>query len=299
MRPIRYLPVIAVASLLGACASQTSDVNVSEVRALPQMGNDFQRALHRDYVALAQIEIDEAHQHATNYYGTKARQAAANGKVLPTGMGERTIPAANVAELTAARANLMRVLDAGGATRATEPTARAQTQFDCWMEEQEEDFQPKDIALCRGGFLSALDQASGIVFAEIKPMPQPKVAEIPAPAPTPSPTLEVAAFTVYFDHNSSALDSKAWAINGDIAARIKETQATSVTVNGYTDRSGDREYNRLLAERRAATVADALEATGITPKIGAQSYGEDRSAMETSDDVRESLNRRVVITLRK
>ncbi len=295
MRPFKYLPVVAVASLLGACAMQPLDTNVSQVRALPQAGGDFQQALHRNYVALAQLEIDEAHPEATSYYDTKARQAAANLQVMPTKMDERSIPAPFVKELTEARAQMMRVLNAGGATRATEPTARAQTQFDCWMEEREENFQPEDIANCRVGFLNAIDEASRVVFAEVKPMPKPKVA-VKSP---PSPTLEVASFSIYFDHDSSTLNNNALAMKSDIAARIKETKATSVTVNGYTDRSGTREYNRLLAERRAATVADALEATGIKPTVGTQSFGEDRSAVQTPDDVREWHNRRVVVTLRK
>jgi len=190
----------------------------------------------------------------------------------------------------------MRVLDAGGAARAPLPTARAQVQFDCWMEEQEENFQPKDIALCRDSFLSAMDEASKVVFAAA-PMPAPKMAE--QPAPTPSPTLQVGMYTIYFDHDRSDLNTAALAVLQESAAGIKETHATSVTVNGYTDRSGNREYNRLLAERRAATVAAALEATGIKPTVGEQSYGEDRSAVETADDVRDWHNRRVLVTLRK
>ncbi len=146
MRLIKHLPIIAVASLLGACTmpGPVRDLDVAEVRALPQMGTDFQKALHHDYVALAQLEIDEKHPGATSYYDTKAREAAAGGKVMPTSMGDRTIPDENVQELSEARTNLMRILDAGGASRATEPSARAQTQFDCWMEEQEENFQPED-----------------------------------------------------------------------------------------------------------------------------------------------------------
>ncbi len=97
--------------------------------------------------------------------------------------------------------------------------------------------QPDDIALCRGGFLSAIDQAAGIVFAAAKPMPEPKIAEKPAPA-VPTPIIEVGSFTVYFGHNSSALDAKAATLSQDIADRIKATQATIVLVSWYTDRSG-------------------------------------------------------------
>ncbi|MGJ3261564.1 MAG: OmpA family protein [Rhodospirillales bacterium] len=298
MKQIRYLPVIAITSLLGACAAPAPlDLNVSQVRALQDQGDSFHVALHQGYATLAQSELDEADRRDADYFNSKARHAAANGNVLPTGMDERGIPTKHVSELTQARANLMRVLNAGGATRAPEQSARAQTQFDCWMQEQEENYQPEDIAACRAGFLSAMDQASSIVFAAITPppTPSPKVAAKPEPAKV----LEIATYTIYFDHDRSDLNSAAMSMNDEIAKRIKSSEATSVTVNGYTDRSGDREYNRLLAERRAATVSAALEQTGIKPMVGSQSFGEDRSAVQTADNVRETLNRRVIVTLRK
>lgn len=293
MKPIKYLPVIAVAALLGACAGPAPrDLDTAAVRGVPQLGNDFQKALSRDYVALAQIERDEAHPAATTYYNTKSRQAAAGKTVPPTSMNERSITAVKVAELTKARARLMSVIEAGGPTRAPSHTARAQSQFDCWMEEQEENFQHDDIEKCRNGFMAAIDQASNIVFAAAVPAPAPKVA-------APAPVMDIASYTIYFDHNSSELNNAAMMMNNEIAGHIKSTQATSVTVNGYTDRSGDKEYNRLLAERRAATVSSALEHTGIKPMVGSQSYGENRSAVKTADGVREEQNRRVVVTLRK
>jgi OOP family OmpA-OmpF porin len=281
--------------LLGACAGgQQPDENVSEVRALPQVGNEFQKSLHHEYVTLAQIELDEHHWFQTSTYNGKARRSAAGDIVLPTRMDERTISEENVPELTAARATLMRVLAADGATLAPKSSARAQTQFDCWIEEQEENIQSAHIALCRNGFQKAVDEASGIVFAAATPAPAATIAE------TVSPTItrEVVVYTFYFDHDSSALDVKSLALKNDIAARVKSMKATSVTVNGYTDRSGERAYNRLLAERRATVVSDALVTAGVKPAIGSISYGEDRSAVETADNVREGLNRRVIVTLK-
>ncbi|WNK01273.1 OmpA family protein [Thalassospiraceae bacterium LMO-JJ14] len=298
MKSIKYLSVIALASVLGACAAPTpQDLNVSQVRGLQDKGNEFHAALHRDYTALAQSELDEADRGDTDYFNTKARQAAANGNVLPTRMDERSIPSAYVNELAQARGNLMRALDAGAATRAPLPSARAQTQFDCWMQEQEENYQPDDIAACRKGFLTALNQTNAILAAVVKPMVQPKAAA--APAPAPKPLIEIATYTIYFDHNSSSLNSKALAMNNEIIAAIKNTKATSVTVNGYTDRSGTNAYNRQLAERRTATVTDAIVASGIKPKVGYQSFGETRSAVKTADDTQNWANRRVVVILQK
>ncbi len=298
MKTIKYLPVIALASVLGACAAPApQDLNVSEVRGLKATGNDFQAALHRDYTALAQSEIDEADRRDTDYFNTKARKAAANGNVLPTRMDERKIPAAYVKELSHARGNLMRALDADGATHAPSSSARAQTQFDCWMQEQEENYQPDDIAACRAGFLMALDQTNATLAAVQKPMP--KTAAAAAPAPTPALPVEIATYTIYFDHDSSSLNDKARTMNNEIIAAIKSKHATSVTVNGYTDRSGTDAYNRLLSERRTATVTDAIVASGIEPKVGYQSFGETRSAVNTDDATRHWENRRVVVVLQK
>lgn len=299
MKPIKYLPVIAFAAILGACASPAPrDLDTTAVRGVPQLGNDFQKALSSDYVALAQIELDEGHRDATTYFNTKSRHAAAGMIVLPTRMNERSITAIKVAELTDARAQLMRAIDAGGPSRAPTQTARAQTQFDCWMEEQEEnyDFQHADILKCKTGFLSAIEDVNNIVFAAVAPTPAPKKVAAPV---APTKLIDIATYTIYFDHNSATLNNAAVAMNNEIASRIKSTQATSVTVNGYTDRSGDVEYNRLLAERRAANVSSALEYTGIKPMVGSESFGENRSAVQTADNVREWHNRRVVVTLRK
>tara|TARA_R110001592_G_scaffold64194_4_gene197438 strand:- start:11531 stop:12406 length:876 start_codon:yes stop_codon:yes gene_type:complete len=288
MKPIRLLSIAALAGLLGACAGNVvQDWNIAEVRALPQQGNKFQQALHSDYVALAQIEHDEGHWDAVSYYDIKARQAAIGAKVLPTTMAERSNPAEHVKELTEGRAVLMRMLDAGGPDKAPVLAARAQTQFDCWIEELEENFQPGDIALCRNGFFAALSQASSVVFAAADPAPK-KV--------TPPPALAaISTYTVYFDHNSLVLSDVAMATNDEVIKRVKASGAKTVRVTGYTDTSGNHEYNSKLAERRANVVSNAIEMSGIKPIIDTQSYGEDRLAVQTGDNVREWQNRRVII----
>lgn len=289
MKKFRYLSAVAAVALLGACAG---DYDMAGARNATEQGNTFDRALHQDYSTLAQQEFDKEHWNSVGYYNAKARQAAAGATVLPTGMNERKIPATHVDELSAARAELMRVLDAGGRTKAPVPMSRAQTQFDCWAEQQEENFQYDEIALCRKRFTAALEQASDATFAAAPAVPATQAAAVPK-AETPIKS----TYTIYFAHDSDTLDVAALKMNRDIVDRIKSTNATSVMVNGYTDRSGDGVYNRRLAERRAATVANALEATGIKPRVGSESFGEDRSAVQTADDVRQWQNRRVVVTV--
>ena len=88
-------------------------------------------------------------------------------------MNARQIPTDKVRMLGKARARLMRALDNGGADIMPQPAARAQAMFDCWMQEQEENFQPEDIARCRHAMLADLEQL------EAKPV---VMAAAPAPA---------------------------------------------------------------------------------------------------------------------
>ena len=68
----------------------------------------------------------------------------------------------------------MAALTAGARDKAPIQAANAQVNFDCWMQEQEENFQPDDIARCRSGFTQALLGAE----AAVKPAP---MAKAPAP----------------------------------------------------------------------------------------------------------------------
>lgn len=289
MKPIRFCVLAVAASLLGACAGNAGkDWDTAEVRALPQRGDAFHQALHQEYVTRAEVERAEGHWDAVNYFDAKARKAAANQIVNPTTMAEREIPAPYVGELTQARASLIQALNSGGPVKAPTLTARAQLMFDCWMEEREENIQPADIAYCRNGFFTALNEVTSIINAAAPPA---------APMAQAAPYDPMSVFVMYFDHNRSDLNAEAKKVVADIVARMQSTNAKTIVFEGYTDRSGTREYNKLLAERRAAAVAAEVKGYGVQPTIAvsSQSFGEDRPAVQTGDDVREWHNRRALV----
>jgi peptidoglycan-associated lipoprotein len=67
-----------------------------------------------------------------------------------------------------------------------------------------------------------------------------------------------------------------------------------VRLEGHTDERGSREYNIGLGERRAQTVRRALLAQGVAEsQITTVSYGEERPAVEGSDEAAFAQNRRV------
>src|SRR3546814_19987842 len=87
----------------------------------------------------------------------------------------RDLPADKVDELSSARVRLMTAMSACAADEKPLDAAKAQANFDCWMEQQEENFQQQHIDACRDGYMTAM--------AELEAQPQTAMDPPPAPAP--------------------------------------------------------------------------------------------------------------------
>jgi peptidoglycan-associated lipoprotein len=102
---------------------------------------------------------------------------------------------------------------------------------------------------------------------------------------------------VFFDYNSSELDTDAQELLQDQVAWIKQYDA-SITIEGHCDERGTREYNLALGEKRAQSVKNYLVTMGVLPsKITTISYGKERPSVVGSNDGAWSQNRRSVTTV--
>ena len=72
-------------------------------------------------------------------------------------------------------------------------------------------------------------------------------------------------FTVFFNHNSNDISADQIEKLNRIAQRIIEMPYAKVILNGYTDSSGDANYNKMISESRAATVQAYLVGKGVDP----------------------------------
>jgi peptidoglycan-associated lipoprotein len=69
-----------------------------------------------------------------------------------------------------------------------------------------------------------------------------------------------------------------------------------VRLEGHTDERGSREYNLALGERRALSIRQILMLQGADmSQFQVTSFGEERPAVDGSDDYAWSQNRRVEI----
>lgn len=304
-------PLFFAAGLtLAAC----SGFQLDRARNLSPQGTPFDTALFSDYLDLSQTEFDEADFTDSDFFALRAIKSGTGGGVGPQGIDERRLPDKSIPELASARRKLVMVLGDTASEKAPEAAARAQVMFDCWLQEQEENIQPDDIAACRNRFFAALDKAEAAVKAAAPPPPpavpvepvQQDVAPPPEPPQPPPATVVVppparpgpVRVVILFDFDSAEVPNSAQEKIGNITTAVKERKRARVTVSGHTDRAGADGYNNRLAERRVEAVANALSQDGIADaRVSLRYFGETLLAVQTEDGVREPRNRRVVVTV--
>ena len=274
---MKFLNRLAVLGLTGALVAACSSIDLDATKKMPLSGDNFQKALFKEYVDLARSEDDQADSRSAVYYNTRAQMAAAGKDTGPQDMKDRKIPSGATADLAAARKKLTDALAAGAGKTAPEKAARAQAMFDCWMEQQEENDQPKDIAACRSAFEEAMKGLGGA-----------KAAQKPKPAKE---------FVIYFDFNKATLNEAATAVAYQVMAE-SISGYKSIMLTGHADTAGDKNYNRKLSEKRVNAVKNAFTEIGLDPaKTIVQFFGEDAPAEKTADGVKNEKNRRVTIVL--
>lgn len=276
-RNIGVATALCGAIALAGCAGG----QLSKAEQVVPEGPEFSQQLYTGYLDLARSEYNEGDYWDSDAFARRAKFAARGNAVAPEEIVARKLPAEHVGELTDARASLVSALDAGVAAKDPANAAKAQVMFDCWMQEQEENWQPDDIAACRDGYIAAMDGLAPLLAA--------------APAP---PAAQPAKYVVYFGSNKAELDRAAMAVIQEAKAAASKLEGATVRVSGNADRDGDAAYNQMLSEMRADAVAKMLAAPENAVKaVVTEAHGELQPAVMTDDGVPNRRNRRVEISI--
>lgn len=236
-------------------------------------GNSFQSSLGKYYRDLAEYEAVQDDWYDYQIYADKTLMAAKGVTPTPDTLSKRDLPADRVAEIHEARGMLMSMLN-NKKLEHKRPLvlAKAQTSFDCWVEQQEENWQDKDINACRDGFYDAM------VLLE-----------------HPNFKLDMIhdTKTVYFHTGSAKIKPSEMMMLKDLAHDAKAGKL-DIMIVGYTDTVGKEKVNHKLSYKRALEVRKTLAKHGVTKKhLMYHGYGEKRLAVPTADNVNEPKNRRV------
>jgi outer membrane protein OmpA-like peptidoglycan-associated protein len=116
----------------------------------------------------------------------------------------------------------------------------------------------------------------------------------------PAPPAGVFHTDVYFDFKSSRLRADAARVLQETTGSMDLSNAWVVLVQGYADRQGPAEYNRILAQRRAESVKQFLVELGVPESaIRLMTMGRDGALCEEPAKECQQLNRRVHLEFRK
>jgi OOP family OmpA-OmpF porin len=283
--------------LLSVALTACMGYDIEAVRDLkPDTGDSYTDTLAEEYRRIALYEADEMYDWIdAGHFAVKGLEAGAGTEVEPEELADWRLPEASVPQLQEARQTLLGALENRAAgDEAGQLVARAQASFDCWVEQQEEDHQPDDIATCRDSFYSNLSRLSALLEMRSKAVTSP--AALPVPPAGTAGGADVPVAVALFAFDSAALDAAA---ESEIAAAVRAATRlpeAAVVVVGHTDRVGSDAYNLNLSLRRAEAVRDALVARGVAAeRIDIIGRGEWDPAVPTADEVAEPANRRAEI----
>ena len=286
--------VVAAGLSLAACFNNDH----IDVANMTPTGTALQSALHQEYSSLSRVEYDEGDWHDGYTFLRKARASADGQDVGPEKPWDWDVPADTYEELHDAWDALGYWRRMGAAERVPALMAKAQASYDCWIQEQEENYQPDDIAGCRDAYYGAIaDIENGMKWQPDAGEPMAMPGATPRPAVAPEAVGKPRFYTIFFDWDKSDINPIAQRVVDAIVADWG-SEAASLELVGHADRSGGDDYNQALSERRVGSVTQALGEQGIgSGRVSGYGVGESDPAVPTADGVREPRNRRVVVTV--
>lgn len=289
MKFFKFCFIAAMTLTLTACGAHTHHKQ-STGRDLS--GPTFNQALALQYSGFSIYQSERGSDWLdSDLFEAKARKSAQDQRVLPENPKDWDVPVEDATLLGNEYQNLMRALNH---SRDTYPrmSARAQAAFDCWVEQEAQDGQPRHIQACRRTYYTAMytiaDRTDGHDGKEKRSMHSGDEYR--------SMDMGAAANNVFFDFNSVALSETEMRTVRNLARQFMRSGADRLLLVGHTDSSGSANYNRRLSRERAQAVADAFTSLGVSSgKIAIRAAGERRPMVETGDGAKERQNRRVTI----
>ncbi|MEZ5825519.1 MAG: OmpA family protein [Geminicoccaceae bacterium] len=262
---------------MGPAADALASAQATSVPSDPYLAS-----LRAAYLGFAEFEHDRMHDYTdTIFHAERASRAAGGERVQPQSIGDRMLAPGDVQMLSDARERLMAALAAGGAEVAPGPAGRAVASFDCWMEQQEENIHPGDIAACQEGFEAAMSRLEAAMAAD---------------GPAPVPDVVTLDADVLFDFDKADIKPAAAAELDMLAEQMNANPQQSFEVQGHADSRGSDAYNQGLSERRAQSVVSYLAGKGVkADRLTAVGFGENRPVASNDTEEGRAQNRRVEI----
>jgi outer membrane protein OmpA-like peptidoglycan-associated protein len=277
---------VGVAAGLGYLDLKSDPLN--EARLVTPHGSIFSTALYSGYFDRAYKFRQQPNYDASDYFSAKAIQAAGGQPSLPDDSRKWKLPANEQQLADADLVRLQAVLEY--ANIAPIQTSLAQVNYDCALYALGHGHDGHD---CREAFASRIEKAEVLIADFLARLAI--EAEIAAMA---IENLEQDSFfMVLFPTDRADFDRHGAVAMSFVMQRLGQLEEAKIFLSGNTDRSGAKQYNLELSERRIDSVRSALLSSGLPEVwIFSEAFGEE-NPISISRNLSDALNRRVDIVV--
>ena len=257
---------------------------LEELRHTTPSGNGFQNALSKLYMDFATAEEKDYDWANSWHFADKGLMLAYGKDVGPEDLADWNIPDDALPEMQKARILLMSVLTPQTIHEYPNQAAEAQFYFDCWVEQQEENWQTEDIAFCRDNLMRSLEalhateptpktkSAAKEKTAEKKAAAQKASEPKPAAKPVakaetkPAAVKEVSestSYAVFFETDKAQLSEPGKNVINEVIESVKNTTNYEIILRVNSSKS----VLDTLSNERAQVVKKRLVDAGISESL--------------------------------
>lgn len=261
---------------------------LNQARLVTPRGTIFTTALYSGYFDRAYKFRQQPDYAASDYLSAKAIQAASGQAPLPDDSSKWKLSSSDQQRADADRVRLMAALK--NAKLAPFETSLAQVNYDCALYSLG---HGQDDSVCRNAFASLIEKAEASITDVLA-----RQAVKAAITEMAIENLERSSFfMVLFPTDSADLDRHAAIAMSDVLERLGQLEEAKIFLSGNTDRTGAKQYNLELSERRINSVRAALLSSGLSEAwILSEASGEE-NPISVSRNPADALNRRVDIVV--
>lgn len=310
-----FVAVLMLAAPLAGCSQFQSHTEIEALNEAKATGSPFTQRLtaeYRSYVRAKQRALDYSD---ANHFARKGLMAAQGKVVMPEPLSNWHLDDRSARDLRTARNELLGLLNGGGRSQASVEAALAQVKFDCWMEQEEQNWASPRAPVCRTEYQKALadlkkrlgdalpkseKMGDPVPAKKMPPAPVVQAHDMAAPVVDPNAFrtgLDEGMFLVFFDFDKSQLNATGLEVISAVAEQAqKRNDLRAIKLIGHTDSSGSDKYNQRLSQRRADAVRAALAERGVSVDLlETSARGESDPMVQTPNNTREPANRRVEV----
>lgn len=301
---------LAIILFFSVFFSSSCTTKIDHLKQAVPVSSPYHTALATYYLEFSEKEAEQFDWLDSQYFAEKGLMVAKGASVNPEPVENWHISKASRASMLQAREYLVEVITDENQRKYPELLASTVFMFDCWMEQQEENWQVDDIQNCKENFYTNLDQLYGkIVVSEKQQLQQLaikdhanqkkiKTASAESKQDNSTAQLQELYYETLFSFDQYSVNKAALQTLRSLFAELKKyhDKTIKITVNGHADRAGNKQYNMELSRKRADAIKALLLKEGIElSRIEALAFGESDPKVKTKDGVKHPKNRRVEI----